>query len=224
MPLCLTFIDLKRAFDSVETDAVMGALDNQGVTTQYIKGDTISPKTFTATLEDAMRKLECDAMGVKLKLQKTIFTRNAWVSDAPFTFNGTNISECTSYVYLGRELNMMNDLTPELERRKRAACGADKNIEDVVKKTKNTRLRAHLFNTTVLPALTNASETWAFHKQEENAVFGCASPRSIKNKDNIAVIGQDTVDRADVRVIDLSKSVSNSRMTSKARDLEVLAK
>ncbi|KAK6763518.1 hypothetical protein RB195_024006 [Necator americanus] len=185
MPLCLTFIDLKRAFDSVETDAVMGALDNQGVTTQYIKGDTISPKTFTATLEDAMRKLECDAMGVKvdgrqlhhlrfaddiLKLQKTIFTRNAWVSDAPFTFNGTNISECTSYVYLGRELNMMNDLTPELERRKRAACGADKNIEDVVKKTKNTRLRAHLFNTTVLPALTNASETWAFHKQEENAV------------------------------------------------------
>ncbi|KAK6744638.1 hypothetical protein RB195_011390 [Necator americanus] len=184
MPLCLTFIDLKKAFDSVETEAVVEALDNQGVPTQYIKvlrelysnfttgispfykniiidvkrgvrqGDTISPKIFTATLENAMRKLEWDDMGVKvdgrqlhhlrfaddivlitpsisqaermltefdetcgciglqLNLQKTMFMRNGWVSDAPFTLNGTNISECTSYVYLGRELNMMNDLTP----------------------------------------------------------------------------------------------------------------
>ncbi|KAK6761847.1 hypothetical protein RB195_022799 [Necator americanus] len=39
-----------------------------------------------------------------------------------------------------------------------------------MKKTRNTRLRAHLFNTTVLLALTYASETWAFRKQEENAV------------------------------------------------------
>ncbi|KAK6762466.1 hypothetical protein RB195_023259 [Necator americanus] len=242
MSLCLTFIDLKKAFDSVETEAVVEALDNQGVPTQYIKvlrelysnfttgispfykniisdvkrgirqGDTISPKIFTATLENAMRKLEWDDMGVKvdgrqlphlrfaddivlitpsisqaermliefdetcgciglqLNLYKTMFMRNGWVSDAPFTLKGTNISECTSYVYLGRELNMMNDLTPELGGRRRAAWGAYKSIEDVVKKTRNTRLRAHLFNITVLPALTYASETWAFRKQEENAV------------------------------------------------------
>ncbi|KAK6762590.1 hypothetical protein RB195_023350 [Necator americanus] len=112
----------------------------------------------------------CGCIGLQLNLQKTMFMRNGWVSDAPFTLNGTNISECTSYVYLGRELNMMNDLTPELGRRRRAAWGAYKSIEDVVKKTRNTRLRAHLFNTTVLPALTYASETWAFRKQEENAV------------------------------------------------------
>ncbi|KAK6763031.1 hypothetical protein RB195_023653 [Necator americanus] len=96
MPLCLTFIDLKKAFDSVETEAVMEALDNQGVPTLYIKvlrelhnkfttgispfykniiidvkrevrqGDTISPKIFTATIENAMRKLEWDDMGVKV--------------------------------------------------------------------------------------------------------------------------------------------------------------
>ncbi|KAK6738007.1 hypothetical protein RB195_020227 [Necator americanus] len=64
---------------------------------------------------------------------------------------------------------MMNDLTPELGRRRRAAWGAYKSIEDVVKKTRNTRLRAHLFNITILPALIYASETWAFRKQEENA-------------------------------------------------------
>ncbi|KAK6737389.1 hypothetical protein RB195_019846 [Necator americanus] len=90
------FIDLKKAFDSAETEAVVEALDNQGVPTQYIKvlrelysnfttgispfykniiidvkrgvrqGDTISPKIFTATLENAMRKLEWDDMGVKI--------------------------------------------------------------------------------------------------------------------------------------------------------------
>ncbi|KAK6748226.1 hypothetical protein RB195_001071 [Necator americanus] len=242
MPLCLTFVDLKKAFDSFETEAVMEALDNQGVPTQYIKvlrelysnfttgiapfyeniiidvkkgvrqGDTISPKIFTATLKNTMRKLDWDDMGVKvdgwqlhhlrfaddivlitpsisqaermltefdetcgciglqLNLNKTMFMRNGWVSDAPLTLNGTNMSECTSYFYLGRKLNTMNDLTPELGRRRRAAWGAYKSIEDVVKKTRNTRLRAHLFNTTVLPALTYASETWAFRKQEENAV------------------------------------------------------
>ncbi|KAE9413323.1 hypothetical protein Angca_003693, partial [Angiostrongylus cantonensis] len=32
-------------------------------------------------------------------------------------------------------------------------------------RTKNTRLRAHLFDSTVLPALTYASETWSLCKQ-----------------------------------------------------------
>ncbi|XGW22462.1 hypothetical protein V3C99_005024 [Haemonchus contortus] len=37
MPLCLTFIDLKKALDTVETEAVIEALGNQGVPTQYIR-------------------------------------------------------------------------------------------------------------------------------------------------------------------------------------------
>ncbi|KAK6763003.1 hypothetical protein RB195_023636 [Necator americanus] len=95
MPLCFTFVDLKKGFDSLETGAVMEVLDNQGVPAQYIKvlrelcsnfttgispfykniiidvkrgvgqGDTISPKIFTATLENALRKLEWDDMGEK---------------------------------------------------------------------------------------------------------------------------------------------------------------
>ncbi|KAK6740980.1 hypothetical protein RB195_009058 [Necator americanus] len=179
MPLCLTFIDLKKAFDSIETEAVVEALDNQGVPTQYIK---LLRELYTI-LENALRKLEWDDMGVKfdgrqlhplrfaddivlmtpsisqaermlnefdetfgciglqLNLQKTMFMRNGWVSDAPFTLNGTNPNA-------------------------------------PVKKTRNTRLRAHIFNTTVLPALTYASETYAFRKQEENATR--EPPRDIK--------------------------------------------
>ncbi|KAE9417802.1 hypothetical protein Angca_003218, partial [Angiostrongylus cantonensis] len=49
----------------------------------------------------------------------------------------------------------------------RAAWGAFKSIEDVVKRTKNTRLRAHLFDSTVLPALTYASGTRSLRKQDK---------------------------------------------------------
>ncbi|KAK6736847.1 hypothetical protein RB195_019502 [Necator americanus] len=130
---------------------------------------------ITPSISQAVRVLTefydtCGCIGLHLNQQKTIFMRNGWVPDAPITLNEMNISECTSYLYLGRELNMMNDLTSDLGRRRRATWGAYKSIEDVVKKTRNTRLRADLFSTTALPALTYASETWASRKQEENAV------------------------------------------------------
>uniref|UniRef100_A0A0K0DDK5 Reverse transcriptase domain-containing protein n=1 Tax=Angiostrongylus cantonensis TaxID=6313 RepID=A0A0K0DDK5_ANGCA len=108
----------------------------------------------------------CGKIGLLLNLTKTMFMKNGLVSFAPFTLNGTNIPECSSYVYLGREINMMNDLSPELSRRKREAWGAFKTAEDIVKKTKNTRLRAHLCDSTVLPALIYASETWSLRKRD----------------------------------------------------------
>ncbi|KAE9413907.1 hypothetical protein Angca_008467, partial [Angiostrongylus cantonensis] len=52
----------------------------------------------------------------------------------------------------------------------RAALGAFKSIEDVVKKTKNTRLRAHLLDSTVLAALSYASETWSLRKGDERSL------------------------------------------------------
>ncbi|KAK6748737.1 hypothetical protein RB195_001389 [Necator americanus] len=85
----------------------------------------------------------CKRIGLQLNLDKTVFMRNGWVSKAPFTLSAGQ--------------------------KDRADWGAFKSI-DLVKRTKNIRLRAHLFNATVLPALTYASETWTFRKQEENAV------------------------------------------------------
>ncbi|WKX96571.1 hypothetical protein Q1695_012754 [Nippostrongylus brasiliensis] len=122
----------------------------------------------------------CGKIGLQLNLTKTMFMRNGYVSDAPFSLNGTNISECSSYVYLGREVNMTNDLSPELGRRKRASWGAFKSVEEVVRRTKNARLRAHLFDSTVLPALTYASESWALRKQDEHAI--CVAQRSIERR------------------------------------------
>ncbi|VDO48961.1 unnamed protein product [Haemonchus placei] len=60
-------------------------------------------------------------IGLRLDLTKAMFMRNGLVPDAPSTLNGSNVSECSSYVYPGREVNMMNDLAPEQSRRKGAA-------------------------------------------------------------------------------------------------------
>ncbi|VDL73774.1 unnamed protein product [Nippostrongylus brasiliensis] len=101
------------------------------------QGDTISPELFNASLENIMRTLEWDDMGVKIdgrQLHHRRFAddialitpsitqaermladfdhacgkivlqlnltkmRNGYVSDAPFSLNGTNISECSSFV------------------------------------------------------------------------------------------------------------------------------
>ncbi|KAE9414677.1 hypothetical protein Angca_009979, partial [Angiostrongylus cantonensis] len=52
----------------------------------------------------------------------------------------------------------------------RVAWGAFKSIDNVLKRTKNSRLRAHNFNSTVLPLLTYASETWWLRKQDERSL------------------------------------------------------
>ncbi|VDO73820.1 unnamed protein product [Heligmosomoides polygyrus] len=95
----------------------------------------------------------CGNVGLQLNLTKTMFMRNGQVSDAPFSLNGTNISDFSSYVYPGREFNMANHLAPVLSRRKQAAWGAFKDVEEVARKAKNVRLRVHPFDYTVLPAL-----------------------------------------------------------------------
>ncbi|EPB73149.1 hypothetical protein ANCCEY_07742 [Ancylostoma ceylanicum] len=113
MPLCLTLIDLKKAFDTVETEAVLEALGNQGVPTQYIRifrelysnftkkrqnlailrrhhhrrqeRDTV---VITPSISQAERMLadfddECGKIGLQLNLTKTMFMRNGWVPNAP---------------------------------------------------------------------------------------------------------------------------------------------
>ncbi|KAK6756717.1 hypothetical protein RB195_014882 [Necator americanus] len=108
---------------------------------------------------------------------------------------------------------MKNDLTPELVRRRRNAWGAYTSIEDVVKRTSNTWLRAHLFNTIVLPTLTYASETWAFRKQEKNAI-------SVKER------GIERVTLGVTHFTEVRKGIRSSllRLRSKIRDAAAYAK
>ncbi|EYC43141.1 hypothetical protein Y032_0502g2629 [Ancylostoma ceylanicum] len=91
-----------------------------------------------------------------------------------------------------------------------SGLGSLQEHRDIVKKTKITRLRAHLFNTTVLPALTYISETWALRRQDENVVS--VIERSIERM----MLGLTQV-RAGIRS-------SSLRQQSKIRDATVYAK
>ena len=90
-------MDYEKAFDSVQTQAILTSLQEQGIEDVYIEilkdiytdssvtvhlhkesetirikrgvrqGDTISPKLFTATLESIFRRLNWENKGVKIE-------------------------------------------------------------------------------------------------------------------------------------------------------------
>ena len=74
--------------------------------------------------------------------------------------DGSLITETTSYVYLGRSMNMENNMKEELCRRRRAAWAVFEPLKEATDHLSDPILRAHLFDSTVLPALCYAAETW----------------------------------------------------------------
>ena len=95
LPLAVIFVDFEKAFDSVEINAVLGALKEQGIRSEYVQllrallrdnttditlfsnpiripvskgvkqGDTVSPKLFSACLEMVIRRLNWSG-GIKI--------------------------------------------------------------------------------------------------------------------------------------------------------------
>ena len=96
-PLCLAFVDYEKAFDSIETWAVLQSLQRCHIDHRYIEvlkclyenatmsvriqdqytkpiqlqrgvrqGDVISPKLFTAAMEDAFKLLDWEGLGINI--------------------------------------------------------------------------------------------------------------------------------------------------------------
>ncbi|KAK6749788.1 hypothetical protein RB195_002036 [Necator americanus] len=232
MPLVLTFVDYEKAFDRVETNAILSALVVQGVDASYVRtlancyercttriqlfhhliipigkgvrqGDTKSPKLFMAALQWIMKSLsweersirvdgrflsnlrfaddivlfssstnEAETMlnelneagkriALRINKKKTQFMKNAYCEDGGVQLEGSQIVETPSYVYLGRSMNMENDLKEELNRRMRAAWAAFAAVREATDQLTDQDLRAHLFDSTVLSSLCYAAKTWA---------------------------------------------------------------
>ncbi|KAK6765759.1 hypothetical protein RB195_025585 [Necator americanus] len=86
-----------------------------------------------------MKKAYCEAGGVQLE--------------------GSQLVETSSYVYLGRSMNMENDLKEEPNRRMRAAWVAFALVMEATDQLTDQDLRTHLFDSIVLTALCYAAET-----------------------------------------------------------------
>ncbi|VDO76475.1 unnamed protein product [Heligmosomoides polygyrus] len=73
-----------------------------------------------------MANCVCGNAGLQLNLTKTTFMNGTDEFLLPHSRSTERASPNASYVYLGREVNMANDLATELGRRKRAAWGPSK--------------------------------------------------------------------------------------------------
>ncbi|CAM4652739.1 unnamed protein product [Leuciscus chuanchicus] len=207
MPLVLALVDYEKAFDSVEINAVLLALQQQGIGDEYVallqelnsncattitlfdrplnikvgrgvkQGDTISPKLFTACLEQIFRQLNWDEVGIKINGRwlnhlrfaddivligcSAVDMRNDQVADTTLHVDQHQLQQVDSYIYLGQELTTDHKIGRELARRRRAAWVSFGSIAE----TANNRaidpdIRAALFNSTVLPAMLYGAETW----------------------------------------------------------------
>jgi hypothetical protein len=240
IPLCMVFVDYEKAFDSIETNAVTNALKRQNIPKKYIRtlhnintgctttiqlfyspinipigrgvrqGDTISPKLFTAALEDVFRTLDWEnkgiwidgerlnhlrfaddiilfsydvktaesmlqelneastKVGLRINRSKTQAMKNAYCTSGTMKLGDEEIEFVDKYVYLGQQVTHDHKIDEEIRRRRSAAWLSFKGIKELLANTKDEKLRAHLFNSTVLPALNYGSETWTVRKTEKN--------------------------------------------------------
>ena len=228
IPLCMIFVDYDKAFDFIEINAIANALIQQNIPKKYIRtllnintncstsirlyhndivipinrgvrqGDPISPKLFTATLEDMFRKLNWENQGWwaaqpspfrrrhrSLRLRRAIRDRNAQRtqrskhSSRSSNQSGQNPSDeewplCYGNDYPGWShhfvrwqihISRPNYYAKSRNRRRRSAARLSfKNVEDVLKKTKDVKLRAHIFNSMILSVLNYGCEVWTLRE------------------------------------------------------------
>ncbi|CAD6193241.1 unnamed protein product [Caenorhabditis auriculariae] len=206
----------RKAFDSVEINAILNSLVAAGIPTKYIdliekvqrgnvdynptafdKRDTISPKLFSTALEDAMRQLGWDTnrdwedgnviKGINIdgKILTNLrfaddivlfanntsdlssmlndldaWMRNRFCDQGNVTLEGRDLLEVNSYVYLGREVNMTNDLKTRDSKTPTSWMG----------RLKDPKLRAHIFEASVIPAISYATEVWPDTKNTTTAL------------------------------------------------------
>ncbi|VDO19409.1 unnamed protein product [Heligmosomoides polygyrus] len=103
-------------------------------------------------------------VGLNKNMSKTQSIFNQWCDTELVRLNGDALQQVNSYVYLGREENMGNDLASEIARRRRAAWEAFSSICEVIDQVKDAGLRALILNASVLRAMCYATETWPDNK------------------------------------------------------------
>ena len=83
-------------------------------------------------------------------------------TNANIQLNGNKIAKVEEYKYLGQIITPTGDLQKEINNRIKCGWAAFKKVETVItSKNVPKNIKAHLFNSNVLPALIYAAETWS---------------------------------------------------------------
>ena len=107
-------------------------------------------------------------IGLEVNLTKTKWMRNEYCIPGVFRTNEAEIEEVKDYIYLGRRFESNNLANGEYTRRRRAGWVAFNNNRTILTdQAVPMNIRANIFNTTVLPAMLYACETWATTKNDE---------------------------------------------------------
>ncbi|VDP20495.1 unnamed protein product [Heligmosomoides polygyrus] len=109
-----------------------------------------TPRYIGNSARAELHKRKAEAQ-LTINMSKTNFMKKELLD--PVLFEGAHLEEGEDYVYLGRLLNMKNDLRPKISRRKITAWAAYNSVRGVVESCSDCELRANIFISTVFPAL-----------------------------------------------------------------------
>ncbi|CAD6194891.1 unnamed protein product [Caenorhabditis auriculariae] len=143
-------------------------IDGKVLTNLRFADDIVLFSSSTTELSSMLNDLDevGKKIGLKMNVKKTQWMKNRFCDQGKVTLEGRDLQEVTSYIYLGREVNMVNDLQAEIGRRKRAGWAAFNSIKEVTSQLKDPKLRAHIFEASIIPAISYGTEVWPDTKKK----------------------------------------------------------
>ena len=131
IPLCVAFVDYEKAFDSVQTQAMLTSLQEQGIGDVYIQ-----------ELSDESRRM--------MNIAKT---KVMVVDNTPINVNNVLIENVPGYVFLGQHYSLKEkNQNKEIQRRIMAGWAAYAKHRDIFKSNLAICLRRQVYNSCVLPS------------------------------------------------------------------------
>ena len=145
-------------------------IDGEKLTHLLYADDCVLFANNPADLQQDLQQLTdlSKEVGLEVNLTKTKWMRNEYSVPGVIRTNEAVIEEVNDYIYLGRRFDSNNLANGEWTRRRRAGWVAFNNNRTVLTdQNLPMNVRAAIFNSTVLPAMLYACETWATTKNDE---------------------------------------------------------
>ena len=162
IPLCVAFVDYEKAFDSVQTQAILTSLQEQGIEDVYIEilKDIYTDSSVTVHLHKESEKIRIKR-GVRHHKDK-----DKGDGCRQHHYNNVLIENVPGYVYLGQHYSLKEkNQDKEIQRRIMAGWAAYAKHRDIFKSNLAICLKRQVYNSCVLPAMTYGAETWTLTKQ-----------------------------------------------------------